>query len=174
MKLCTKEYCISKSGEIADLFNMVFTDGVVNDDKWKPNEIEEALCDRIKSLNWKVILVEKNKKIIAVGASALNITSKAKNNIKLFEKIKYDKKYFNSIKWLAVDKEKQQMGIGNKILKKLLKQIKNQYIVTVSCSKYNVDYYKKFGFEIIGKQPKGQNPNSKFYENYLMALKGTF
>ncbi|RNC29001.1 MAG: Amino-acid acetyltransferase [Candidatus Dichloromethanomonas elyunquensis] len=56
------------------------------------------------------------------------------------------------IRALAVDPGKRDKGIGRKIVERLLKEAVGLHCPQVFALTYQVDFFKKFGFEIIDKE----------------------
>jgi len=66
--------------------------------------------------------------------------------------------------WLIITKEFRHQGIGTKMLKYWENWIKRNkgHILTLTCARRNVDFYKKFGFKEYGYMQEGYFGNNEY------------
>ncbi len=125
------------------------------------NEFMKEVIEKIKKKRELFIVGEANKKIIMIAAL-------------IRSDFKIDEHVADFV--IGVMSDYRGYGMGTKVAEALF-SVAPQFGINVIKSSYNLedgkvrDFYKKFGFEEIGRMPYGRRVNGKFYDEVFVVKK---
>ena len=97
---------------------------------WPHKPSEEILRKSIVNADYVVLAIDKNKKRLVGYITALSDTVLSAY-----------------IPFLEVEKEYQGQGLGSTLVKKMLEQLSDLYMIDVVCDKKIAGFYKEAGFQ---------------------------